>query len=177
MRFPFTRRPARCWHGGRATRRGSPSARSASPWPRSSANPSPASWTPASRAPAAVTGGLALLGLFLALDHSARVLQAYPAGRADLLGATLRRAAVSLAPVVIGLTIFFVLSPPRRLPRMRFAASVPRTRDEELSLAYRRLVVFALAGSGLVFGIVRLLRRDRDRRPPLEEALPLERGG
>ncbi|HEY2945748.1 MAG TPA: DUF4129 domain-containing protein [Vicinamibacteria bacterium] len=127
-------------------------------------------------AAAAVTGGLALLGLFLALDHSARVLQAYPAGRADLLGATLRRAAVSLAPVVIGLTIFFVLSPPRPLPRMRFAASVPRTRDEELSLAYRRLVVFALAGSGLVFGIVRLLRRDRDRRPPLEEALPLERG-
>lgn len=127
-------------------------------------------------AAAAVTGGLALLGFFLALDHSARVLQAYPVGRADLLGATLRRATASLAPVVVGLTVFFVLSPALPLPRIRFAVSVPRTMDDEVAAAYRRLVVLALAGSGLVFGVVRLLRRDRDRRPPLEETLPLERG-
>ena len=127
-------------------------------------------------AAAAVTGGLALLGFFLALDHSARVLQAYPAGRADLLGATVRRAAASLAPIVVGLTILFVLSPPAPLPRIRFAVTAPRMMDDEVAAAYRRLVALVLAGSGLVFGTVRLLRRDRDTRPPLEEALPLERG-
>jgi hypothetical protein len=124
----------------------------------------------------AVTGGLALLGFFLALDHSARVLQAYPTGRVDLLGATLRRAAASLAPVVAGLTIFFLVSPAAPLPRIRLAVAAPRMMDDEVAKAYRRLVVLVLSGSGLVFGMVRLLRRDRDIRPPLEEALPLERG-
>lgn len=123
----------------------------------------------------AVVGSLALLGLFLALDHSARVLQAYPAGPAALLAATLRRAAWSLAPIVVGLTVLFVLSPPAPLTRIRVrAASGPR--DEDVSAAYRRLVVFGLAGGGLIFATVRLLRRDRDARSPLEEALPLERG-
>ena len=124
----------------------------------------------------AVVGGLALLGFFLALDHAARVLQAYPDGRADLLGATLRRAAASLAPILVGLTILFVLSPPAPLPRVRFAAVAPGPRDEEVAAAYRRLVVFGLAGSGLIFVVVRLLRRDRGARSPLEEALPLEHG-
>jgi hypothetical protein len=127
-------------------------------------------------AAAAVTGGLALLGFFLALDHSARVLQAYPSGRVDLLGATLRRAAASLAPVAAGLTIFFLVSPAAPLPRIRFAVTAPRMMDDEAAAAYRRLVVLVLSGSGLVFGIVWLLRRDRGTRPPLEEALPLERG-
>ena len=95
----------------------------------------------------AVVGGLALLGFFLALDHAARVLQAYPPGRADLLGATLRRAAASLAPIVVGLTILFVLSPPAPLARVRFPAAAPGLRDEEVAAAYRRLVVFGLAGS------------------------------
>jgi Domain of unknown function (DUF4129) len=124
----------------------------------------------------AVVGGVALLGFFLALDHAARVLQAYPAGRADLLGATLRRATVSLAPIVLGLAILFVLSPPAPLARVRFPAAAARQRDEEVAAAYRRLIVLALAGSGLVFGVVRLLRRDRDARPPLEEAPSLEHG-
>lgn len=126
-------------------------------------------------ASAAVVGGLALLGFFLALDHAARVLQAYPAGRADLLGATLRRATASLAPIVVGLTVLFVLVPPAPLERVRFAAAAPGARDEEVAEAYRRLIVFALAGSALVFGIVRLVRRDRSAGSPLEEALPLER--
>lgn len=124
----------------------------------------------------AVVGGLALLGFFLALDHAARVLQAYPPGRADLLGATLRRAATTLAPIVVGLTILFVLSPPAPLPRLRFPAVAPGPRDEEVSAAYRRLVVSGLAGSGLIFVVVRLLRRDRGARSPLEEAPPLEHG-
>lgn len=124
----------------------------------------------------AVVGGLALLGFFLALDHSARVLQAYPAGRADLLGATLRRAAASLAPTIAGLTILFVLSPPAPLARIRFPAAAPGPRDEEVAAAYRRLVVFGLAGSGLIFVAVRLLRPGRGARSPLEEALPLEHG-
>ena len=124
----------------------------------------------------AVVGGLALLGFFLALDHAARVLQAYPPGRADLLGATLRRAAASLAPIVVGLTILFVLSPPAPLARVRFPAAAPGPRDEEVAAAYRRLVVFGLAGSGLIFVLVRLLRRDRGARSPLEEALSLEQG-
>jgi uncharacterized protein DUF4129 len=124
----------------------------------------------------AVVGGLALLGFFLALDHAARVLQAYPPGRADLLGATLRRTAASLAPIVVGLTILFVLSPPAPLPRVRFPAAAPGPRDEEVAAAYRRLVVFGLAGSGLIFVLVRILRRDRGARAPLEEALSLEHG-
>jgi hypothetical protein len=124
----------------------------------------------------AVVGGLALLGFFLALDHAARVLQAYPAGRADLLGVTLRRAAAALAPTLAGLTILFVLSPPAPLPRVRFPAVAPGPRDEDVAAAYRRLVVFGLAGSGLIFVLVRLLRRDRRARSPLEEALPLEHG-
>ena len=127
-------------------------------------------------ASAAVTGGLALLGFFLALDHAARVLQAYPAGHARLLGGTLRRAAVSLAPVVLGLTVLFVLSPPAPLARVRFPAAAAGQRDEEVAAAYQRLIVLALAGSGLVFGVVRLLRRDRGARSPLEEAMPLEHG-
>ena len=126
-------------------------------------------------AAAAVTGGLALLGFFLALDHSARVLQAYPVGRADLMGATLRRATASLAPVVVGLTVLFVLFPPAPLAQVRLPASTG-ARDEDVSAAYRRLVVFGLAGSGLIFAAVRLFRRDRGARSPLEEALPLERG-
>ena len=124
----------------------------------------------------AVVGGLALLGFFLALDHAARMLQAYPAGRADLLGATLRRATASLAPLVFGLTILFVLSPPAPLARVRFLAAAPGPRDEEVAAAYRRLVVFGLAGSALIFVLVRLLRRERGARSPLEEALPLEHG-
>jgi Domain of unknown function (DUF4129) len=127
-------------------------------------------------ASAAVVGGLGLLGLFLALDHAARVLQAYPAGRADLLGATLRRATASLAPIVVGLTILFALFPPAPFARVRFAPAAPGARDEEVAAAYRRLIVFALAGSALVFGVVRLVRRDRGARSPLEEALPLEKG-
>jgi len=127
-------------------------------------------------ASAAVVGGLALLGFFLALDHSARVLQAYPAGRADLLGATLRRAAAALAPIVFGLTVLFVLAPPAPLARVRLPAAVPGARDEEVAEAYRRLIVLALAGSALVFGAVRLVRRDRGARAPLDEALPLEQG-
>lgn len=127
-------------------------------------------------AAAAVTGGLALLGLFLALDHSARVLHAYPAGPARLLGPTLRRAAASLAPIVLGLTILFFLSPPAPLARVRFPAAAAGPRDEEVRAAYQRLIFLALAGGALVFGVVRLVRRDRGARPPLEEALPLERG-
>jgi len=123
----------------------------------------------------AVVGGLALLGFFLALDHTARVLQAYPAGRADLLGATLRRAGGTLAPIVVGLTILFALSPPAPLRQVRFPAAAPGTSDEDVAAAYRRLVVFALAGSAMIFGAVRLFRRDRGARSPLEEALPLER--
>ncbi|PYQ02142.1 MAG: hypothetical protein DMF82_17000 [Acidobacteria bacterium] len=126
-------------------------------------------------AAAAVVGGLALLGFFLALDHAARVLQAYPAGPAALLAATLRRAATSLAPIVIGLTVLFFVSPPAPLAQVRLPAS-SGPRDEDVSAAYRRLVVFGLAGSGLIFAAVRLLRRDRGARSTLEEALPLERG-
>jgi len=125
-------------------------------------------------AAAAVVGGLALLGFFLALDHAARVLQAYPAGPAALLAATLRRAAAAMAPIVVGLTVLFVLSPPAPLAQVRLPTSGPR--DEDVSAAYRRLVVFGLAGSGLIFAAVRLFRRDRGARSPLEEALPLERG-
>jgi hypothetical protein len=122
----------------------------------------------------AVTGGLALLGLFLAFDHAARVLHAYPASRADLLGATLRRAAATLAPIVLGLTILFTVWPPAPLARVRFVVA-PGARDDELAEAYRRLLMLAVAGSALVFGAVRLLRRDRGDRAPLEEALSLER--
>ncbi len=126
-------------------------------------------------AAAAVVGSLALLGFFLALDHSARVLQAYPAGRAALLAPTLRRAATSLAPIVIGLTVLFSFSPPAPLAQIRVPAASGQ-RDEDVSAAYRRLVVFGLVGCGLIFAAVRLLRRDRGARSPLEEALPLERG-
>lgn len=123
----------------------------------------------------AVVGGLTLLGFFLALDHAARVLQAYPAGPAALLAATLRRAVTSLAPIVIGLTVLFILSPPAPLAQVRLPASFGR-RDEDVSAAYRRLVVFGLAGSGLIFAAVRLFKRDRGARSPLEEALPVEHG-
>lgn len=126
-------------------------------------------------ASAAVVGGLGLLGFFLALDHAARVLQAYPPGPAALLSATLRRAAASLAPIVVGLTVLFVLFPPAPLAQVRLPASTG-ARDEDVSAAYRRLVVFGLAGSGLIFAAVRLFRRDRGARSPQEEALPLERG-
>lgn len=127
-------------------------------------------------AAAAVTGSLALLGLFLALDHAARVLQAYPAGRADLLRPTLRRAAASLAPIVAGLVVFFILLPPPPYARIRFATGAHGPRDEEVAAAYRRLVALALTGSALVFGVVRLLRRDRGERAPLEDVLAVERG-
>jgi hypothetical protein len=128
-------------------------------------------------AAAAVTGSLALLGFFLALDHAARVLQAYPASRANLLGATLGRAAAALAPVVIGLTIFFALAPSAPVPGLRLPVTMrPPPKNEEMAAAFRQLVVFALTGGGLVFGVARFLRRDRGARSPLEEALPLERG-
>jgi hypothetical protein len=126
-------------------------------------------------AAAGVTGGLALLGLFLALDHAARVLQAYPGARGDLLGATLRRAAAALAPIILGLTLLFILFPPSPYARVRFTVADP-ARDEEVAAAYRRLIALALAGSALVFGLVRLLRRDRGKGAPLEETLAVERG-
>jgi hypothetical protein len=122
-----------------------------------------------------VTGGLALLGLFLALDHAARVLQAYPGARGDLHGATLRRAAAALAPIILGLTLLFILFPPSPYARVRFTVADP-ARDEEVAAAYRRLIALALAGSALVFGLVRLLRRDRGKGAPLEETLAVERG-
>ena len=127
-------------------------------------------------AAAAVTGGLTLLGFFLALDHAARVLQAYPAGRADLLGPTLRRAAAALAPIVVVLVLFFILLPPPPYARLRFATGARGPGDEEVAAAYRRLVALALTGSAVVFGVVRLLRRDRGERAPLEELLAVERG-
>jgi len=127
-------------------------------------------------AAAAVTGGLALLGFFLALDHAARVLQAYPRGRAALLGATLRRAAAALSPIVLGLAVLFVLFPPPPYARVRFSLAEGPPRDEDVAAAYRRLIALALVGGALVFGAVRLLRRDRAERAPLEEALPVERG-
>src|SRR4029077_11967864 len=123
-----------------------------------------------------VTGGLALLGFFLALDHAARVLQAYPASRADLLGPTLRRATPTLGPIVVSWVLSFILLPPAPYARVRFGTGAGGPRDEEVAAAYRRLVALALAGSALVFGVVRLLRRDRAERAPLEEVLAVERG-
>lgn len=127
-------------------------------------------------AAAGVTGGLALLALFLAFDHAVRVLQAYPAGRSDLLGPTLRRATASVAPIVLALAAFFILLPPPSYARIRFGSAARGPRDAEVAAAYRRLSVLALAGSAVVFGVVRLLRRGRGDRPPLEEALAVERG-
>lgn len=122
-----------------------------------------------------VTGGLALLGFFLALDHAARVVQAYPRSRGDLLGATLGRAAASLAPIVLGLSILFVLFPAPPYSRVRLTIA-DHAQDEEVAAAYRRLVALALVGSALVFVVGRLLRRDRGKGTPLEEALAVERG-
>lgn len=122
-----------------------------------------------------VTGGLALLGFFLALDHAARVVQAYPRSRGNLLGATLGRAAASLAPIVLGLSILFVLFPAPPYSRVRLTIADP-AQDEEVAAAYRRLLALALVGSALVFGVVRLLRRDRGKGAPLEEMLAVERG-
>jgi hypothetical protein len=122
-----------------------------------------------------VTGALALLGAFLALDHAARVLQAYPRSRGALLGPTLGRAAATLAPVVLGLSLVFVLFPAPPYSRVRFTIA-NRAQDEEVAAAYRRLVALALVGSALVFGVVRLLRRDRGKAAPLEETLAVERG-
>jgi hypothetical protein len=122
-----------------------------------------------------VTGGLALLGFFLALDHAARVIQAYPRSRGDLLGATLARAAAALAPIVLGLSVLFVLFPAPPYSRVRLTIADP-AQDEEVAAAYRRLIALAIVGSTLVFGMVRLLRRDRGKGAPLEEALAVERG-
>ena len=126
-------------------------------------------------AAAGVTGALGLLGFFLAFDHAARVLQAYPGGRADLVGPTLRRAARSVGPIVLGLAVFFALLPPPPYARLHFAMESPPT-DDEVTAAYRRLVAIALVGSALVFGAVRLLRRERGGRSPEEEALAVDRG-
>jgi len=126
-------------------------------------------------AAAGVTGALALLAFFLAFDHAARVLQAYPSGRADLLPATIRRAARTAGPIVLGLTVFFALFPPPPYTRVHFAVGTGPV-DDDVSEAYRRLVAIALVGSGLVFGAVRLIRRGRGDSPLLEEGLPLERG-
>ncbi|PYQ15740.1 MAG: hypothetical protein DMF80_08025 [Acidobacteria bacterium] len=127
-------------------------------------------------AAAGVTGGLALLGFFLAFDHAARVLQAYPAGRAELLGPTLRRASAALAPIVLGLALFFVLRPPPPYAGIRFRMGAGGPRDEDVAAAYRRLVGLAAVGSAVVFGVVRLLRRGQAERAPFEEVLPVERG-
>jgi Domain of unknown function (DUF4129) len=124
----------------------------------------------------AVTTYLGLLVYFLTFDHFVRRLFAYPQTSAALLGAAGSQATVIAAPLVLGMAAFFAAVSPSPYTRLtldlRSAASAPR----ELDHAFARLVLLALLGSGVVFGLRRALGSAPVREPPTDEVVEPERG-
>jgi hypothetical protein len=124
----------------------------------------------------AVTAYLGLLVYFLTFDHFVRRLSAYPQSSAPLLGAAVLQATVIAAPLVLGMAGFFAAVSPspytRLLLDLRSAASAPR----ELEHVFARLVLLALLGSGVVFGLRRALGSAPVQEPPSDEVVEPERG-
>jgi len=119
-------------------------------------------------AAAAATGYVGLLGPFLAFDHCARTLAAFPPGRGSLVRVALRRAMAITGPVVLTMAAIFVIAPPRPAARTEMEAPAP-VATREIAGAYQVLVSLGLLGGAGVYFVGRLVIRRRRSQPPLAE--------
>lgn len=126
-------------------------------------------------AAASVTGYLGSLVFFLTLDHYVRRLSWYPARDVSLTGAALRQAAAVALPLALGLGGFFALYPPAPYARLPVEGPDATTLPEQVAEAYRRLLLFAIAGGGCVLLVSRLRGRGANGEPPAEEVVEAER--
>lgn len=121
----------------------------------------------------AVTGFLPLLGVFLALDHYARTLGLYPAGRVPALGVVFRRAAGIVAWPMAVMAGFFAAAPPTPFVPASLGAQPPVV--EDVAAAYRALAALGFLGALGIMLVARLLRRFRRREAPTAEWTDAER--
>jgi hypothetical protein len=123
----------------------------------------------------AVTGWLVLVVFFLAFDHFARQVAAYPVERVELVGVAFRAALARGILVAAPLAVVFMLAPPTPYGRLLLHVTAREFSEGELAEAYARLLVLALLAVGLLWLVGRLVRRRREREPVAEERVPVAR--
>jgi hypothetical protein len=121
-----------------------------------------------------VTGFVALIGSFLLFDHYARKLSSFAPRPASLLRPAALRAATTVLPVAICLHVTFTVAPATPYSPVHVEITDAEAWREEVSAAYRRVVLLGLAGCALVVGLARLVRRGSPDRAPRVEYLEAE---
>jgi hypothetical protein len=116
----------------------------------------------------AVVAYVALLGPFLAFDHGARTLLAFPGSRGSLVRVALRRALAVTAPVLIAMVVLFAVAPPPPAAKTELLAPAP-VATQEIAVAYQVLVSLGLLGGAGIYYVGRLMFRGRTAPPPLAE--------
>ena len=115
---------------------------------------------------AAVVAYVLLLGPFLAFDHCARTLAAFPFARGSLVRVALRRALALTAPVLLAMAVLLTVAPPRPSAETELLAPAP-VATEEIAAAYQVLVTLGILGAAGIYYAARILFRRRPAPPPL----------
>jgi hypothetical protein len=116
----------------------------------------------------ATLSSFSLTALFLGVEHHARLFAAFRVDPSQQGALVLRRTAAVVLPAALGLAVFLAVSPSGSGPVREFGVRGRHDRDMDRS-AVRATVVAALAGTGAVYVVGRLLVRSRKG-----EAVPLE---
>lgn len=119
-------------------------------------------------AAAAVVAFVGLLGPFLAFDHCARTLAAYPFSRGFLVRVALRRALALTAPVLVAIAVLLAVAPPPPSAETELVAPAP-VATREIAAAYQVLVFLGILGGAGIYYAGRILFRGRSGPPPLLE--------
>lgn len=122
----------------------------------------------------AAVGTVALLPLFLSLDHHADRLGSSRARRAPALRSVLAQAAGFSALPVLVLAGYFLLAPAAAYAPFPVAQGGLEAMRGEVLAAYRRVVALGLVSGGLVLLAARLLRWKGADRAPLVEQVEAE---